>query len=215
MRSVSVKVLALCAVGASLSSCAGASAATLSATTPSASPRGQWVTESFHGAGLVVTVDHPVAWTSQLQPLSIHYSATFGYLANFPLHQFCRHPTSSSFECTWADAGPVPMGGILVTFGVEGYGPGPDIAAQLLSQGAPTTVDGHRAALQTGNGSGCLGTGAAHNDTYFVDDGPTGGVFDISFCWLGNSSTLADDVHTVTSRLTLRPDPTNSGPFPG
>ena len=213
MGSMGVKVLALCTVGVALSSCAGASAATLSSTMPSASPGGQWVTERFHGAGLVVTLDHPVAWTSQLQPLSIHYSATFGYLANFPLRQPCWHPSSSSFECTWAKmVGTMPVGGMLVTFGVEGYGPGPGLPAQMLSQGTPTTIDGHRAAVQTGNGF--LGTGADHNATYVVDDGPTGGVFDIRFLWRGSAASLADDVRTVVSRLTLRADPTNTGPYP-
>ena len=213
MGSVGLKVLALCAAGITLSSCARASAATLTATTPSAPPSGQWVTQSFHGAGLVVTLDHPVSWTSQLQPLSIHYSATFGYLANFPLRQPCWHPSSSSFECTWASmVGTMPMGGMLVTFGVEGYGPGPGIPAQLLSQGIPTTIDGRRASMRSGDGF--LDTGADHNATYYVDDGSTGGVFDIDFLWRGSAASLADDVHTVASRLTLRPDPTDSGPFP-
>ncbi len=198
LGSVGVKALALCAVGVTLSSCAGASAATFTATTPSASPGSQWVTESFHGAGLVVTLDHPVTWTSQLQPLSIHYSATFGYLANFPLHQFCTHPTSLSFECTWADIGTIPVGGMIVTFGVEGYGPGPGIPAQLLALGTPTSIDGHAASEQSGNG-GCLGVGGDHRTTYFVDDGPTGGVFDVTFCWLGNAASLADDARTVAS----------------
>jgi hypothetical protein len=212
MGSVSVKVLTLCAAGVTLSSCAQASATTIPATKPSASPAGQWVEESFPGAGLIATLDHPVAWRSQLQPLSIHYSATFGYLANFPLQQPCWHPSSTSFECTSARFGTIPMGGMLVTFGVEGYGPGPGIPAQLLSQGTPTTIDGHRASEQSGNG--CVGVSSGHNIRYYVDDGPTGGVFDIEFCWLGNSPTLADDAHTVASRLTLRPDPTNSGPHP-
>ena len=214
MRSVSLKLLTLWTAAITLSSCAGASAERLSASPPTPPPGVQWVDERFHGAGLVVTLDHPAAWASQLQPLSIHYSATFGYLANFPLQQFCSRPSSSSFECTWADAGHIPIGGMLVTFGVEGYGPGPGIPAYLLSRGTPTTIDGRRAAEQAGPGSGCLGVGAGHSIAYFVDDGPTGGVFDIEFCWAGNSPALSNDAHAVASRLTLRPEPTNAGPFP-
>lgn len=212
MGSVSVKVLTLCIAGAALSSCAHASAAP-PASTPTPPPSAQWVTQRFPGGGLVVTLDHPVAWTSQLQPLSIHYSATFGYLANYTLHQFCKHPTSSSFECTSADAGAIPMGGMLVTFGVEGFGPGPGIPAALLSQGTPMTIDGHRATEMAGTGR-CLGGGTDHFTTYYVDVGRTGGVFDIEFCWLGNAPSLAHDAETVATGLILQPDPTNSGPFP-
>lgn len=88
------------------------------------------------------------------------------------------------------------------------------IGCAQASTETQTTIDEHRAAEQVGNGSGCLGIGADHSTTYFVDDGPTGGVFDMSFCWVGNAPALADDVHAVATRLTLRPDPTNSRPFP-
>jgi hypothetical protein len=161
-----------------------------------------------------VTLDHPVTWRSQLQPLSLHYTAVFGFLANFTLQQFCTHPTSSSFECTWANAGKVPLDGVLVNFGTGGYGPLPIETSQLLSQGTPTTIDGRRASERSGNGSGCLGSGAAHSMTFWIDDGKPAAVFDITFCWLGSDPTLAEDVHTVATQLSLRADPTNAGPFP-
>jgi hypothetical protein len=117
--SVSSRVLATCLAVITVGGCARASAA------PSPTPSGsQWIVQSFHGAGLIVTLDHPVTWRSQLQPLSIHYSATFAFLANFPLQQFCTHPTPSTFSCTWADAATLPPGGMLVEFGTGGYGPG-------------------------------------------------------------------------------------------
>jgi hypothetical protein len=213
MRPVCLKVFTLCVAGAILSSCAGVSAALAPEAASSTPPSAQWVEQSFHGAGLVLTLDHPVAWRSQLQPLSLHYSATFGFLANFPLHQFCSHPSPLSFQCTGADAGTLPAGGVVAMFGTEGYGPGPGIADALLSQGTATTVDGHRASERSGNGSECLGVGANHDLTFWIDDGRSQGVFDITFCWLG-SALLSDDVHAVANRLTLRPDPTNAGPSP-
>jgi hypothetical protein len=174
----------------------------------------QWEVQDFHGDGLVVTLDHPVAWTSQLQPLSLHYTAIFGFLANFPLKQFCTHPTVSSFECTWANIGTIPMNGVLVTFGTEGYGPGPGGKSQLLSLGTPTTIGGRRASERSGSGSACLGSGVDHALTLWIDDGKAAGVFDITFCWVGGAPSLADDVNTVATGLRLRPDPTHAGPFP-
>jgi hypothetical protein len=208
-------VLTLCASGVLVSSCARTTAvATRPPAAPSSTPGVQWVSEDFHGDGLVVTLDHPVAWQSQLQPLSLHYTAIFGFLANFPLQQFCTHPSSSSFECTWANAGKVPMDGVLVTFGTGGYGPVEVDKRQLFSQGTPTMIDGRRASEQSGNGSGCLGSGADHSLRFWIDDGKPAGVFDITFCWLGSNATLAEDVHTVGTRLSLRPDPNHSGPYP-
>lgn len=120
-------VLTLCVTSALLSSCAQASATVRPSATPSRTPGIPWVVQDFHGAGIVVTLDHPTAWRSQLQPLSLHYTAIFGFLANFPLRQFCTHPTASSFECTGANIGKIPIDGVLVNFGTEGYGPiGPE-----------------------------------------------------------------------------------------
>jgi hypothetical protein len=185
---------------------------------PVASPRTpgiQWVVQDFHGAGLVVTLDHPTAWRSQLQPQSLHYIAIFGYLANFPLPQFCTHPSASSFECKWSNVVKIPSDGVLVTFGTEGYGPLPDQKGQLLSQGMPTTVDGRRAAELSDSVSVCLGgIGPDHQLTLWIDDGRPAGVFDISFCWRGSDPSVAADVNTVVTQLKLRPDPTNAGPFP-
>ncbi len=67
-------------------------------------PGAPWMVQEFHGDGLVVTLDHPTAWHSQLQPLSIHYAAVFGYLANCPLQQFCirRRRASNARGPTWA-----------------------------------------------------------------------------------------------------------------
>jgi len=210
-----LRVVTLCATGVLVSSCAQPSAAPArTSATPSSAPGVHWVSEAFHGDGLILTIDHPATWRSQLQPLSIHYATAFGYLANFPLQQFCTHPTSSSFECTWANAGKVPMDGVVVNFGTEGYGPGGFGKDQLLSQGTPTEIDGRRASERSGNGIGCLGVGADHSWTFWIDDGKPAGVFDINFCWRGSNAPLAEDVRTVATRLTLRADPTDSGPFP-
>jgi hypothetical protein len=215
MDFTTLRVLTLCVIGVVVSS-GGRSAAVggLASAAPSSTPGVHWVDEDFHGDGLVVALDHPVAWRGQLQPLSIHYAAVFGFLANFPLQQFCSHPTSSSFECTWANAGKVPTDGVLVKFGTEGYGPGPQLKGEFLSRGTPTTIDGHRAAEQSGNGAGCLASGADHSLALWIDDGRPAGVFDITFCWLGSNPILAKDVRMVATRLILRPDPSNSGPFP-
>ncbi len=210
----SLRAPTLCVVGVVLSGCAQASTAGVPSATPPITPGIHWVAQDFHGDGLVVTLDHPVAWRSQLQPLSLHYIAVFGFLANFPLQQPCTHPTSSSFECTWANAGKVPMDGVLVNFGTDGYGPGPEVRGQLLSLGTPTTVDGRRARELSGSGSGCLGSGAAHSLTLWIDDGKPAGLFDIGFCWLGSAPNLAAEVHQVVAHLTLRADPTKAGPFP-
>jgi hypothetical protein len=214
MDFTSLRVLTLCITGVLVSSCGQPRAAALPSATPSRAPGVQWVVEDFHGDGLVVTLDHPIVWRSQLQPLSLHYTAIFGFIANFPLQQFCTHPTSSSFECISAHVGKVPMDGVLVRFGTSGYGPGSGEKGQLLSQGTPTTIDGRRASERSGNGYGCLGSGADHSLTFWIDDGKPAGVFDIAFCWLGSAPLLAEDVRTVATRLSLRPDPTNSGPFP-
>jgi hypothetical protein len=208
------RVLTLCIAGLLLSACARASAAVGPSATPSRTPGILGVVQDFHGAGLVVTLDHPAAWRSQLQPLSVHYTAVFGFLANFPLKPFCTHPSASSLECSWANVGRIPFNGVLVTFGALGYGPGPDQKGQLLSQGTPATIDGRRAAELSGSGSACLGSGADHALTLWVDDGKPAGVFDITFCWFGADPSLAADVNTVATHLTLRPDPTNAGPFP-
>jgi hypothetical protein len=215
MNLTRLRALILCVSGVLVSSCAATSVAVgLPSATPSAAPGSQWVVEDFHGDGLVVALDHPAAWKSQLQPLSLHYAAMFGFLANFPLQQFCSNPTSSSFECIPANVGKVPMGGVLVNFGTDGYGPGPGARVQLLSLGTPTTVDGRRTRELSGSGSACLGSGADHSLTLWIDDGKPAGLFDISFCWLGSAPNLAADVHRVVARLSLHPDPTNSGPFP-
>jgi hypothetical protein len=210
----SLRAPTLCVVGVVLSGCSQASAAVVSPATPPITPGLHWVAQDFLGDGLVVTLDHPVAWRSQLQPLSLHYIAVFGFLANFPLQQPCTHPTSSSFECTWAHAGKVPMDGVLVNFGTDGYGPGLEVRGQLLSLGTPTTVDGRRARELSESGSGCLGSGAAHSLTFWIDDGKPAGLFDIGFCWLGSDPNLAREVHQVVAHLTLRADPTKAGPFP-
>ena len=133
-------------------------------------PGAPWMVQEFHGDGLVVTLDHPTAWHSQLQALSIHYAAVFGYLANYPLQQFCTHPSATSFECSWANVGKIPMGGVLVSFGTTGYGPGPGVKAQILSQGTPTMIDGRRASERSGSGSVCGGSGADHGLTLWIDD---------------------------------------------
>ncbi len=177
-------------------------------------PGAPWVVQEFHGDGLVVTLDHPAPWHSQLQPLSIHYAAVFGYLANYPLQPFCTHPSATSFECSWANVGKIPLDGVVVSFGTSGYGPGPGVKAQLLSQGTPTTIDGRRASERSGSGSVCGGSGADHALTLWIDDGKAAGVFDISFCWHGSDPSLAEAVNKVATTLTLRPDPTNAGPFP-
>jgi hypothetical protein len=179
---------------------------------PSSTPGVQWVDENFHGDGLVVTLDHPVAWRSQLEPLSLHYTAVFGFLANFPLRQFCSNPTSHIVECNWANVGKIPTGGVVVEFGTTGFGPGPVKRTQFLSQGTPTMIDGRQASERYG--AGCPGSGADHSLALWIDDGKSAGVFDISFCWLGSNPSLAEDVRLVATQLTLRPDPTNTGPFP-
>jgi hypothetical protein len=215
MDFTTVRVLTLCVTAVLVTGCARTAAVgALASAAPSSTQGVHWVDQDFHGDGLVVTLDHPVAWRSQLKPLSLHYTAVFGFLANFPLQQFCSHPTSSSFECIWANAGKVPTDGVLVEFGTEGYGPGPQPKGQLLSHGTPTTIDGHRASEQSGNGAGCLGTGADHSLALWIDDGKPAGVFDITFCWLGSNPALAEDVRKAASRLSMRPDPSNSGPFP-
>lgn len=210
----SLRVPTVCMVGVVLSSCAQTPTAVVPSAAPSITPGIQWVAQEFHGAGLVVTLDHPAAWRSQLRPLSLHYTAVFGFLANFPLQKFCTHPTSFSFECIGANAGKVPMDGVVVEFGTGGYGPLPIETSHLLSQGTPTMIDGRRASERSGNGSECLGSGADHSMTLWIDDGKPAGVFDITFCWLGSDPTLAEDVHTVATQLSLRADPTNAGPFP-
>ena len=179
---------------------------------PSGTPGVPWVDENFHGDGLVVTLHHPIAWRSQLQPLSLHYTTVFGFLANFPLKQFCSNPTSYILECNWANAGKIPPGGVVVEFGTAGYGPGSVQKNRFLSQGTLTTIDGHRASEQYG--AGCPGSGADHSLAVWIDDGKSVGVFAISFCWLGSSPSLAQDVRIVAAGLSLRPDPSKSGPFP-
>jgi hypothetical protein len=213
MRLNGRRVVSLWVTGVVLSSCGQAAAAVRPSATPSRTPGVQWVAQDFHGDGLVVTLDHPVAWTSQLQPLSLHYTAILGFLANFPLRQLCTHPSSSSIECSWSNVGTIPMNGVLVNFGTEGYGPGPDEKSQLLSEGTPTTIDGRRASERSGSGA-CSSGGVDHALTLWIDDGKPAEVFDITFCWVGSEASLADDVNTVATGLRIRPDPTHAGPFP-
>lgn len=92
-----------------ISACtSGSKQATPSAQTQHATgvPRG-WTTSTFYGGGVSVTLPLPRDWTQRLPGRSFHYSATFAYLANYPVQQFCGGP------CIWADAGQFPMGALL------------------------------------------------------------------------------------------------------
>lgn len=105
----------------------------------------------YHGDRLVVDLTYPAERRSQLAPLSLHYVTLFAFLANYSLPPFC-HSTPESLSCSWSSIGTFPSGGMVVTFGTEGYGPigGSVEKDQILGQGTPTSIDGRRAAEQSG-----------------------------------------------------------------
>jgi hypothetical protein len=173
-----------------------------------------WTKSTVHGDSLTVSFTHPRSWRSQLQPLSIHYSATFGFLSNFVLQQFC-HFGQSGEACTWADLGRYPSNGVLMTLGTYGCGPGPRSQQELLGAGNPMTIDGHVAHRFTANGQGCLGTGAEYSVSYRVLDGKAEGIFGIEFCYRGsNPGTFQSEADRVARTLHIRPGPSGLGAQP-
>jgi uncharacterized protein YuzE len=177
-----------------------------------------WVHADYHGDLLVVTLTYPADWRSQLEPLSLHYYAIFGFLANFPLPQYWQR-TSESLSCSWSAIRTFPLGGMLVTFGAEVAGgpAGVSPGGSILDRGTRTSIDGRRAAEESGQAPestpGYCPAGADHWLTYAVDASQRA-IFDIRFFWRGADPALANDAQTVGAHLTLRPDPSYSGPFP-
>ena len=177
-----------------------------------------WVHADYHGDLLVVALTYPADWRSQLEPQSVHYAAIFGFLANFPLPQFCQR-TPESLACGWSGISTFPSGGMLVTFGaVVSTGPsGVWVGGSPLDRGTREVIDGKRAAEQSGQAPestpGYCPAGADHWLAYAVDASQRA-IFDIQFCWRGADPALASDAQSVGTDLTLRPDPSNSGPFP-
>lgn len=174
-----------------------------------------WARSTFHGDRLTVSFAHPIAWRSQLQPFSLHYGTMFGFLSNFGLQQFCRSAPTGGFGCIWADLGQFPRNGVLMTFGTGFYGPGRMSQQELLGPGTPTTIGGHVAHRQMGNGQECLGTGALSSVSYRALDGKIQGVFSIEFCYRGPSpGTFRSQVDQVARSLHLGPGPPGLGPQP-
>lgn len=177
-----------------------------------------WAHAEYHGDLLVVALTYPVDWRSQLEPQSLHYAAIFGFLANFTLPQFCQR-TSESLSCSWSAISTFPSGGILVTFGAEvSAGPaGVWVGGSPLDRGTRESIDGKRAAEQSGQAPestpGYCPEGADHWLTYAVDASRRA-IFDMQFCWRGAEPALASDAQFVGTHLSLRPDPSDSGPFP-
>jgi len=178
------------------------------------SPAASWTRSTFHGAGLTITFDHPPTWKSQLRGRGFHYSATFGFLANFGLHQFCGSPASGP-GCLWRVLGPFPPNGVLMTFGTFGYGPGDESQAQLLGPGAAMMVNSRVARRSVGTGEGCLGTGANSSLSYRMVDGQTQGAFAIDFCGRGpNVRLLESEADRVARSLHISPGPAGEGARP-
>ncbi len=207
-----VGILALVACGSAPVTRHPLAAATLTPTSAS------WVHADFHGDLLVVALTYPADWRSQLEPESLHYTAIFGFLANFPLPQFCRR-TSQSIACSWTGIATFPLGGMLVTFGAEvpGGPGGVSVGDSPLDQGTRESIDGRQAAEQSGQAPewtpGYCPASADHWLTYAVDASQRA-IFYMRFCWRGADPALASDAQSVGTHLTLRPDPSNSGPFP-
>ena len=176
--------------------------------TPQPLALASWTHGEYRGDGLAVRVTHPAEWSSQLQPMSIHYATTLAFLANFTLHQFCG-PEGNSAGCTWANLGTFPPGGMLATIGTWSGLSGD----QLLTQGTRLLLDGKRASEQTSTGQGCLGVGADHS-LWVAIDGGARGQLTATFCWRGADPILAVQASLVARSLTISPDPTKSGPFP-
>jgi hypothetical protein len=168
-----------------------------------------------HSDSLRVSFQHPTSWRSLLQPLGLHYDATFAFLANFPLRQFC-HQVPNSFTCLWADLGPYPAIGVLMTFGTFGYGPGPMSRQELLGPGAHLKVGGRTARRRVSDGVGCLGTGAQHAVSYTVVDGEPQGIFGVTFCYRGPPRRqLTAQIDRVMRTMRIAPGPPGVGAQPG
>ena len=189
----------------------------LAAATSTPTPM-SWVHADYHGDLLVATLAYPADWRSQLEPQSLHYTAIFGFLANFTLPQFCQR-APESVSCSWSGISTFPSGGMLVEFGAEvSTGPGGVwVGGSPLDRGTRESIDGKRAAEQSGQAPestpGYCPSAADHWLTYTIDASQRA-IFYIQFCWRGADPALASDAQSVGTRLTLRPDPSNSGPFP-
>ena len=189
----------------------------LAAATSTPSPA-SWAHADYHGDLLVVALTYPADWRSQLEPLSLHYTTVFGFLANFTLPPYCQS-SSDSLACSWSGIRSFPSSGMLVTFGAEvpGGPGGVSTGGSILDRGTRTTIDARRASEQSGQAPestpGNCPTGADHWLTYAVDASPRA-LFYIQFCWRGADPVLATDAQSVGTHLTLSPDPTFSGPFP-
>jgi hypothetical protein len=212
--SLLVGVLALAACAPAPVALNTAPAATLTPTLTQLS----WVHADYPGDLLVAALTYPPDWHSQLEPQSLHYTAIFGFLANFPLPQFCQR-TSESLSCSWSAISIFPSGGMIVEFGAQvPFGPGGvSVGGSPLDRGTRTSIDGKRAAEQSGQAPagtpGYCPAGVDHWLSYEVAASPRADFY-IQFCWRGSNPTLASDARLVGTRLTLRPDPSNSGPFP-
>jgi hypothetical protein len=194
-----------------LSSCSGTSA--------NESPKSPsfWTASTFYGDSLTVSFKHPAAWQSQLEPLSLHYAATFGFLANFTLHQFCGSVVRGG-GCIWADLGPFPPNGLLLSFGTNGYGPGLLTQKELLGPGTVVSIGGHLAHRRVNAepaGGDCLGTGAQESLSYTVLDGKRQGAFYIDFCYRGpHLRALRSVANQVAGTFRIAPGPVGVGPQP-
>jgi hypothetical protein len=173
-----------------------------------------WTNSTFHGDSLTVSFDHPGSWRSELKPLSFHYSDIFGFLSNFTLQPFC-HSYATSYDCIWAQAAQFPANGVLMTFGTVGYGPGIESGRALLGPGRATPIGGRAAHRVSGNGRGCLGTGATASVSYAVVDGKTQGIFGVTFCYRGaQPGKFRSEADGVAQTLRLNRGPSGVGAQP-
>ena len=154
------------------------------------------------------TLDLPSGWVERLPGRSFHYSANFVYVANFPIEQFC-----GGSACRGTDAGAYPPGGVIVTMGAVGNSSrGPNIPVAPV----PTTMLGTRSAtVRTYPDGSCLGVGADHSLSYFVNDAPLKQGFFLDFCWRGDGTdTIEHQVQRSASSLQLVDDPSATFPRP-
>ena len=175
----------------------------------------QWVRSTFHGDGLTVSFAHPPSWRIRVAGRGFHYYDAFAYVANFGLDKYwCGNPENSG-ACTWSELGNYPPGGMLVSFGTGGYGPGAETQQQLLGSGKSLTIGRHRGRRRSGSGQGCLGIGADASVSYSMIDGKSQGIFGIAFCYRGpHLSSLQAEADRVARSIRLGPGPQNLGPGP-
>jgi hypothetical protein len=160
-----------------------------------------WVADTFHDVSVTVRVDHPKAWSRQLEPSTmLEFDKVLGFLGSFPMSPYCTDKAGAT-ECALSSIGPLPEGGVVVV--ADAISPSKVAGPDLLVGGQATVVDGRPAVIQPTGRALCVGTGADHERAVAIRLGPAPStyVLRVSVCWRGADPKTASDAQRLTENL--------------